>query len=112
MKTPCHTYVDVQGRAAWVVLQDAEEELESALKIFPKRSAIAMTRGRGYFIDVDGVLKAGSVDEGNEINFNYSQAKNRMEYVGLDWMTLRQIAKEVRKWLALPAENRPITHIP
>lgn len=110
MNTPCHTYVDVQGRAAWVVLQDAEEELESALKIFPKRSAIAMTRGRGYFIDVDGILKAGPVGEGNEIN--YSQAENRMEYKGMDWMTLRLIAREVRKWLALPAESRPISHIP
>jgi hypothetical protein len=112
MNTPCHTYADIQGRTAWIVLQDAEEELESALKTFPKRSAIAITPGRGYFIDVDGVLKAGPVDDGSEVSFNYSQAKNRMEYVGLDWMALRQIAKEVRKWLALPSENRPITHIP
>jgi hypothetical protein len=112
MNTPCHTYADIQGRTAWIVLQDAEEELESALKTFPKRSAIAITPGRGYFIDVDGVLKAGPVDDGSEVSFNYSQAKNRMEYVGLDWMALLQIAKEVRKWLALPSENRPITHIP
>lgn len=109
METPCHTYSDVPGRAAWIVLQDAEEELESALKSFPKKSTLAITAGRAYFIDEDGVLKAAPVAEGNHID--YSQANNRMEYVGLDWKMLRQIAKEVRSWLATPVESRHIAQM-
>lgn len=109
METPCHTYADVHGRAAWIVLQDAEEELEFALKTFPKGTAIAVTQGRGYFIDPNGVLRAAPFGEDDQLK--YSEAKNRMEYAGLDWMTLRKIAKEVRVWLALPLEHRPITYL-
>lgn len=109
MKTPCHTYSDVPGRAAWIVLQDAEEELESALRCFPKKSTMAITSGRAYFIDTDGVLKAAPIADGNQID--YSQAKSRMEYVGFDWKTLRQIAKEVRVWLSTPVASRHITQL-
>jgi hypothetical protein len=106
MDTPCYTYADVPGRAAWIILQDAEEELESALKTYPKGTAVALLHGRGYFIDEKGVLKAAPVN--GESRLNYEEAKNRMEYTGLDWKTMREIAKDVRSWLALPADSRPI----
>ena len=109
METHCYTYVDIPGRAAWITLQDAEEELETILKTFPKKTTVALTPERGYFIDSDGALRSAPVAEGTEIA--YSQAKNRREYVGLDWRALRSMAKQIRVWLALPPEDRPFAQI-
>lgn len=81
METPCDTYSDVPGGAAWIVLQDAEEELELALQSIPTKSTLAITARRAYFIDEDGVLKTAAVETVNQID--NSHAKNRMVNVGL-----------------------------
>ncbi len=102
--SPCRTYSDPEGKAAWEALNAAETRLESLLREIGGTVEIA---GMGYFIDAAGDLMWGPLMQDGTIE--RESALHRNDYEGLSAQELLDVARSVSEWLDQLPKSEPIT---
>lgn len=98
--SPCHTYTDPAGRAAWNALNEAETRLEARLIA---TGGTAEVNGMGYFIDEQQQMRCGPMTRDGVIERESSF--HRLDYEGLGNDELHDLAISVTAWMDAQAER-------